>query len=135
MEVKNCKSCGRLFNYIGGGPKICQSCQKELEEKFQEVKAFLKKNPKAPLAIVTEETGVTEKQIKQWIREERLTISDDSPIGIECEGCGTMIKSGKYCPQCASKVQKNLMDGLDKPKPVERKKPQKEKERMRFLDS
>ena len=135
MEVKNCKECGRLFNYIGGGPRICQSCQKALEEKFQKVKAYLKENPNAPMAVVAEENEVTDKQIKQWIREERLTISEDSPIGIECEECGTMIKSGRWCPQCAAKVQKNLMNGLDKPKPVERKKPQKERERMRFLDN
>ena len=134
MEVRNCKGCGRLFNYIGGGSKLCQSCQKELEEKFQEVKAYLKANPNAPIAIVAEENDVSEKQIKQWIREERLVISDDSPIGIECEGCGAMIKSGRWCPQCANGVKNNLAKGLDKPKPVEKKKPQRDKDRMRFLD-
>lgn len=44
MEVRNCRSCGRLFNYMGGAP-LCPACQKKLEEKFQEVKAFLEENP------------------------------------------------------------------------------------------
>ncbi len=134
MEVRNCKGCGRLFNYIGGGPKLCQSCQKELEEKFQKVKEYLRTNPNAPLGVVAEECEVSEKQIKQWIREERLQISDDSPIGIDCEECGIQIKSGRWCAACAAKVKNNLAKGIDKPKPVEKKKPTRDKDRMRFLD-
>lgn len=42
MEVRNCRSCGRLFNYMGA--PLCPACQKKLEEKFQEVKAFLEEN-------------------------------------------------------------------------------------------
>ena len=38
MEVKNCKKCRRLFNYISG-PSICPQCREELEKKFQEVNA------------------------------------------------------------------------------------------------
>ena len=26
MEVKNCKECGRLFNYMGGAP-LCDGCK------------------------------------------------------------------------------------------------------------
>ena len=40
MEVKNCKGCGRLFNYMGGAP-LCDACRKKLEEKFQKVKQYL----------------------------------------------------------------------------------------------
>ena len=36
MEVRNCKNCGRLFNYMGGKP-ICQLCKESLEDKFKEV--------------------------------------------------------------------------------------------------
>ena len=32
MEVKNCKECGRLFNYMGGAP-LCDGCRKKLEQK------------------------------------------------------------------------------------------------------
>ena len=36
MDVRNCRNCGRMFNYMGGAP-LCNMCQKKLEEKFQEV--------------------------------------------------------------------------------------------------
>ena len=52
MEVRNCRSCGRLFNYMGGAP-LCPACQKKLEEKFQEVKAFLEENPNSSVETVS----------------------------------------------------------------------------------
>ena len=36
---------------------------------------------------VAEECDVSTRQIEQWIRDERLVIADDSPIGITCERC------------------------------------------------
>ena len=68
MEVRNCRSCGRLFNYMGGAP-LCPACQKKLEEKFQEVKAFLEENPNSSVETVAEELDVSVKQIRQWIRD------------------------------------------------------------------
>ena len=76
MEVRNCRSCGRLFNYMGGAP-LCPACQKKLEEKFQEVKAFLEENPNSSVETVAEELDVSVKQIRQWIREERLRKSQE----------------------------------------------------------
>ena len=34
MNVKNCRNCGKLFNYIAG-PNICPACKEEIEKKFQ----------------------------------------------------------------------------------------------------
>ena len=32
MNVRNCRNCGRLFNYIAGAP-VCPACKDELEKK------------------------------------------------------------------------------------------------------
>ncbi len=133
MEVKNCKTCGRLFNYLGGKP-ICQACQKDLEDKFQQVKAYLREHTHAGIQQVAEDNDVDVRQVKQWIREERLTFSKDSPITIECENCGEPIRSGRYCASCVAKMQSNLGSAINKPKPVEPKKDVRDKDRMRFLD-
>ena len=34
MNVRNCKKCNRIFNYIAG-PTICPACKEDLEKKFQ----------------------------------------------------------------------------------------------------
>lgn len=132
MDVRNCKNCGRLFNYVGG-PPICTACSKDLEEKFEQVKEYIYNNPKVGIQIVAEENDVSVQQIKKWIREERLSFSDDSDIGLECENCGVMIRTGRFCKNCKSKMQDKLT-GLYKEPVKEVTKKEHSKERMRFLD-
>lgn len=133
MDVRNCKGCGRLFNYIGGKP-LCQECIKGLEDKFQQVKNYLREHTHAGIQEVAEENDVDVRQIKQWIREERLTFAKDSPITIDCESCGAPIRSGRFCAACVAKMQTNLGSAINRPKPVEPKKNVRDKDRMRFLD-
>ena len=54
MEVKNCKNCGRLYNYIGGVYRLCPECMRKLEEKFQEVKDYIEDNPRADMREISE---------------------------------------------------------------------------------
>ena len=132
MDVRNCRNCGRMFNYMGGAP-LCNMCQKKLEEKFQEVKIYLDEHPNSTVAEVSEAMDVSSKQIKQWIREERLSVSSAGADGIVCEKCGAPICSGRFCNKCKSKMVNKLSDALDKPKEVEIKKTERDGNRMRFL--
>ena len=133
MDVRNCRNCGRLFNYFGGQP-ICQACKEELEVKYQQVKEYLRENPNSSIQKVSEDNEVSTKQITQWVREERLTFSDDSPVGIACEGCGANIKTGRYCEQCKSKMKNDFRSVLQSnSKPVEPVKRTSERDKMRFL--
>ena len=131
VDVINCKGCGRLFNAITR-TRLCPNCQSGLEEKFQEVKKYINDNPGSTIEIVSAECGVTAKQIKQWIREERLSFSEDSMQGIECEQCGTMIRSGRFCDNCKNKMHNDFKSMLGTPG-VQAKKTAKERDRMRFL--
>lgn len=103
MDVRNCKMCKNLFNALSG-QKICPNCANKLEEKFKEVKEYIRENKNCTMNEVSEEMDVPVQQIKQWIREERLTFSDDSVGGIECEKCGTFIRTGRYCAQCKTEL-------------------------------
>ena len=107
MEVRNCVDCGKMFNYMGGTP-LCAACAKKLEDKFEIVKEYVYDNPRATINEVAEENEVSVRQIKRWIKEERLAFSDDSPIGIECEGCGKTIRTGRYCEMCKKSLGKQL---------------------------
>lgn len=134
MNVSNCKSCGRLFNVLVN-EKICPACKQALEDDFQRVKKYLEENPNASVEEVSRENDVTVKQIKQWVREERLVFSEGSIEGVECENCGTLIRTGRFCEECKLKMKNNLMSALDKPKTPEIKKTEKDRDRMRFLQN
>ncbi|SDB38214.1 flagellar operon protein TIGR03826 [Pseudobutyrivibrio sp. YE44] len=133
MEVRNCRNCGRLFNYLGG-MNICPACRDEVEKKFQDVKEYIRENPRSNIQEIAEANDVSTSQIKQWIREERLQFADDSPMGIECEICGATIKTGKYCDACKANTANALAKSIEKPKAPEppKEKPKKEN-KMRFL--
>lgn len=134
MNVRNCKKCGRLFNYVSGMP-VCPSCREGLEKKFQEVKDYIRENKEAGITEVAEACDVEVRQIKQWVREERLEFSADSPVGIDCEMCGTMIRSGRFCEKCKIGMINELDSAKPKPAPkkVEKKKDSRDNPKMRFL--
>ena len=76
------------------------------------------------------------KQIKKWVREERLILSDASEAGITCERCGKMIRTGKYCDECKTTMAMNLRSAYSPQfDPESRKKTERDRERMRFLKS
>lgn len=136
MDVRNCRGCGRLYNYIGGSYRhLCPDCIRKLEDKFDVVKEYIEENKNATMSQISEDCDVSVRQIEQWVRDERLCFADDSPIGIECENCGKMIKSGKYCDSCKSTLASQLgsMYGTSVEVPVSRKSTAKDSERMRYL--
>ena len=74
-----------------------------------------------------------QQQIQQWIREERLMFSEDSPIKIPCENCGTLIQSGKYCDKCKTNLARGLNNVVEKSKKIEPPTPPKTQgQGMRF---
>lgn len=134
MEIKNCKRCNRIFNYIAG-KMICPACKDEMEAQFGGVKDYMSEHKNAGINEISENCGVTNNQIRQWIREERLTFGEDSPIGIDCEGCGTIIKSGRFCAKCKTDLTRGLLDLTKKEEPEQKNDLRKSQSaKMRFLE-
>lgn len=134
MEVRNCRKCGRLFNYIQG-PPICPACKEANEKKFAEVKEYIRENNSASVPQIAKDCEVETGLIQQWIREERLVFADDSPIGINCELCGAMIKTGRLCDSCKNNMINGLNNSIKKPAaPAPAKKPAPSSgNKMRFI--
>lgn len=132
MDVRNCRGCGKLFNYVSGMGQLCEACEKQLEEKFLKAKEFIRENKGATISQVAEAAEVTPKQVEKWVREERLTFAEGSAVGIECEKCGAMIRSGRFCPACKGSMTDGL-SGLYQEKKPEVVKKERETARMRFL--
>ena len=74
-DIRNCRICGKIFNYVMG-PVVCPRCKEKLEEKFQEVKKYIQDNHGADIPEVSEACDVDPAQIRQWIREDRLQFAD-----------------------------------------------------------
>jgi methionyl-tRNA synthetase len=118
------------------GPAICPTCRTEKEDEFQKVKKYVQDNRGASIHQVAEECEVEIKQINQWIREDRLQFSEDSPIRVSCEKCGEMIRSGVYCEKCKAEMTNTLSSVYKKetaPVKEEPKKKASDKDKMRFL--
>lgn len=133
MNVRNCKKCGKLFNYVAGA-SICPACKDALEKKFQEVKKYIQENRGATIHDVVEECEVDAQQVRQWVREERLEFSGDGVTGIVCERCGATIATGRFCQKCKNEMTEDLGSALpQKPKEEQKKKDTKAPAKMRFL--
>lgn len=140
MNVRNCRRCKRLFNYVVG-PYFCPQCREDMEAEFQVVKKYVQDHKNADIHVVAEECSVDPSQIRQWVREERLVFSDDCPVGLNCERCGKMIKSGRFCDECKRDMATTFSNAIGRGPGVSSSsnsgsgKPEKASPKMRFLDS
>ncbi len=131
MNVKNCRKCGRLFNYVSGS-QVCPVCKDTLEKEFQKVKKYVQENRGATIEQVVEECEVDAAQIRQWVREERLEFSGEGVTGITCEKCGMTIPTGRFCQKCKNEMTANLSGALPK-EDRSKRKDVKDPAKMRFL--
>jgi flagellar operon protein (TIGR03826 family) len=107
-EVRNCRRCGRIFNYIGGAP-ICSNCKEQDEVEFRKIKEYLYENPRAALSEVSTVLDVSVEKIKRFLKEGRLEIvGDDGNFVLECENCGKSIRTGRFCEICEKELSGNL---------------------------
>ena len=134
MNVRNCRKCGRIFNYVSG-PPICMQCREALEAKFQEVRKYIQEHAHASIPEVSEVCDVSTNQIQQWLRDERLELCEGSGIALFCEECGGPILTGRVCEKCKGNMANRLNDSIRKPeapKPQPKKDP-RDNPKMRFL--
>ena len=100
-DVRNCRRCGRIYNYIGG-PPICPVCKEQDEEDFKRVKEYLYKNPGASMSELSTVLEISVEKIKLYLKDGRLEIiNNEGNMVLECESCGKAIKSGRLCEECS----------------------------------
>lgn len=87
---------------------LCKACAKIDEQEFQMVVDFIKSHPQHTIMQIEEETGISNKKIAKWLKEDRVLLVRNNT----CARCHTVITTGKYCAKCASV----LFEGLNKVK-------------------
>lgn len=135
MNIRNCRVCGRIFNYMSGAP-ICPACRDDVEAKFQEVKEYIREHRGAGIMEVAEACDVEPAQIRQWLRDDRLEVTEDSAMFLNCESCGAPIRSGKFCEKCKTNMSQGFSEVLKTNRPApkpEKKSGSDDSARMRFL--
>ncbi len=135
MNVRNCRKCGRVYNYVTG-PNWCMSCREAMDKKFSDVKEYVREHKGAGIQEVAEACDVEVPQIHQWLREERLELVEGSGIVLHCESCGVVLYSGRFCQNCKNNMARGFNRAIApapaRPQPAPDKS-QKDKDRMRFL--
>lgn len=107
-DVRNCRRCGKIYNYIGG-PPICPTCKDLDEVDFKNVKEYLYKNPGATLSEVSTVLDISIEKIKTYLKDGRLEIiGNESNMVLECETCGKSIRTGRFCDGCSAGLSKDF---------------------------
>ena len=117
---------------INGVVKVDQDTADVLK---QEVKEYVRDHRGVGINEVAEVCDVDPNLIRQWLREERLELAEDSGIMLACESCGGLIRSGRYCEKCKSNLVNGFNSVLQGKKPVEPSisSHRSQDARMRFL--
>lgn len=106
MEVKNCSTCGKIFNSVMD-VKRCSECRKGDEVKFKMIREYLYDNPGASIEEVSEHLDIDRIKILHFLREGRIETVGDQMV-INCEHCGILITHGKYCEKCSREIAMDL---------------------------
>ncbi len=106
LNVDNCPICGKIYvkNFRG----LCTACIKEIEEQYNACANYLRKNRGATIYELSEETGVSVKQITKFIREGRISLMDAPNMSYPCESCGLLIREHTLCPACRSRFTRSF---------------------------
>jgi flagellar operon protein (TIGR03826 family) len=106
MNLTYCPRCNNLFAKTVRD--VCNKCAQEIEEEYERVSTYLRKNRGATINEVSEATEVSVQQITKFIREGRITTNYTPNLTIPCDMCGKPIQQGNMCASCRKKLQKEM---------------------------
>lgn len=130
-RFKTCKACRGRLVYLYSGIYQCETCKVYEMDEFGKIKNFLDQNGPTPAIFIAEKTGVTLDVINDFLRKGRVEIPEGAPFYIKCEKCGTDIRYGRYCPECAAHLAGSIKQAFLAEDVGERPK---QKGKMHFLD-
>jgi len=106
MNVENCPRCGRIF--AKGIRDICPNCYRDIEEEYEICVKYLRENRESTMQVLSEETGVSIKQITKFLREGRISMKNAPNMSYPCESCSTPIRDGHLCDACRSRLTRDI---------------------------
>lgn len=109
VDLIDCPKCGSIY-VKNKFRDVCDACYKEEEKQFDAVYKFLRvrENRAATIPRVVEATGIDEDLLLKFIRTGRIKVTSFPNLGYPCDKCGTLIKKGKLCDDCADELRAEL---------------------------
>ncbi|OJF17250.1 MAG: hypothetical protein A6D91_10470 [Bacillaceae bacterium G1] len=83
---------------------ICPRCVQEIEQEFLKCHDYLRDHPGATVIEIHEGTGVSIKQIEEFVKEGRFQFARGEHLDYSCERCGRRIKKGRFCNVCKKEL-------------------------------
>ena len=111
----NCERCGNKVLYKGVGEYECAECGFIMFDDYGKVRNYLETHKGATQGQVAAATGVSTNTIRQLLRDDRLEVAPNSAVFLSCDVCGTPIRSGRFCPACASRRSQLAEQSLRSP--------------------
>lgn len=127
MELRNCIRCGKVFMFVS--KRVCPACQREMDELFEKVRLYVKKNPGATVVEIAEHFGVDEQLVSEFVREGRFDFVTEA-LTVTCERCGKAIRRGRLCENCAVDFHQEVQEALPQPSREEPRPKLNDQQRM-----
>lgn len=105
---RTCKECGGVLVYKGVGEYHCELCGTVDYDDYGKVRLYIEKHHGATAAEIEDAVGVSQRTIRQLLRDSRIEIAEGSRCFLHCEICNKEIRSGRYCVECETKLHRNL---------------------------
>lgn len=103
-----CQECGGVMVFKGVGEYKCEKCGSVAYDDYGKARNYIEQHNGVTSAQVSEATGVSQKAIREMLKEARLEIAPNSNFFLTCEICGAAIRMGRYCPKCEVAYHRNL---------------------------
>lgn len=103
-----CAECGGVMIFKGVGEYKCEDCGYLDYDDYGKVRNYIEHNPGATSAMASAATGVSQKSIRNMLKEERLEIAANSQVFLKCEICGEQIRTGRFCKRCETSYHRSI---------------------------
>ncbi|MCH5343039.1 MAG: hypothetical protein J1E64_03295 [Acetatifactor sp.] len=103
-----CNECGGVMIFKGVGEYHCEKCGAVDYDDYGKVRLYIESHKGANAKEVEDATGVTQRSIRQMLKDSRIEVAEGSKVMMKCEACGQPIRSGQFCPQCETKMHRAM---------------------------
>jgi len=106
LKVAHCRMCGKVFQVTLRN--LCPECAEIHDRQFEALDRYLFRNRHATVEQAAEATGVPIRQIREWIRNKKISLSAYPNLTDICDLCGSPTRNGHLCARCSDRLKHDI---------------------------